>query len=306
MTVAIGVMVLAVMLALGIGGCGNSGTSASVDPNAPYTKSRDLSPVTNFWAFGDAGKGAASKPVSKLIGSKRFNYLLYLGDVYESGTAQEFVDNYDRNFGRFSSRTVPVIGNHEFDNRETGFDPYWVSKRGKAPPRYRTFLASGWQIIVLATPESSQPGSDQYNWPRNVLASSPERGNCRIAISHRPRYSIGDQGDQTDLEPLYQLLSGETKIWLSGHDHDMQVFYPERGITQFISGAAERGALSTNDNSQGKLLWSSAAPGPVSNEAQGVLRLTLKRGSRTRSAYWRFVSTNDSILKRGKISCQSG
>ncbi|MBK5233603.1 MAG: metallophosphoesterase [Thermoleophilia bacterium] len=233
--------------------------------------------------------------------------MLYLGDVYENGTAREFVDNYDRNFGRFSSRTVPTLGNHEFNNRATGFDPYWKSKRGKAPPRFSNFYASGWQIIVLDSEESTRSGSDQYSWLQSVLASSPGRGNCRIAISHRPRYSTGDHGDGTALEPLYQLLSGKAKIFLSGHDHDMQVFYPERGITQFVSGAAGRGGYPTNNKSQGKLRWSNPKPGqPVSSAAQGALRLALTRGSRTRSARWKFISTNGPILKRGKIGCQSG
>ena len=45
--------------------------------------------------------------------------MLYLGDVYDDGTAAEFFNWYGeathRWFDRFKSITNPVIGNHEYD-----------------------------------------------------------------------------------------------------------------------------------------------------------------------------------------------
>jgi len=55
--------------------------------------------------------------VTSLIASLKPNLLLYLGDVYEDGSATEFYNWYGNNnsfYSRFRSITNPTIGNHEY------------------------------------------------------------------------------------------------------------------------------------------------------------------------------------------------
>ena len=292
-------------LAVGIGVLlvGTFAATADSSDSRKWTPSRDRAPVTGFWAVGDIGKGDAAKPVSELIASKRFARLLYLGDVYETGTAQEFQDNYDRHFGRFALWTVPTIGNHEFDNRATGFDPYWTSKRGSAPPRNFVFTASGWQIIVLNSELDMNPGSQQYRWLEGLLERTEARGNCRIAFEHHPRYSIAPRSDNADVEPLYRLLARNARAFISGHDHGMQRFEPKRGIRQFISAAAGTGGYDYTTTSEADIAWANF-------ETKGALRFTLKRlrkpGGRNNFSRmtWRFLSTEQATLDRGSLRCE--
>src|SRR5262249_13013046 len=74
-------------------------------------------PASIVWAIGDGADGGADgRAVAAMVGSHRIDRLLYLGDVYESGTAREFRTNYAPLYGRFASITAPAIGNPEGPN----------------------------------------------------------------------------------------------------------------------------------------------------------------------------------------------
>lgn len=267
-----------------------------------------------MWAVGDAGAGSLAQPAADLLASRPMDYLVYLGDVYENGTVKDFADNYEPTFGRFARKTVPTVGNHEFANKASGFDIYWASKRGSAPPRNFTFTASGWQVLVLNSDDPMDTGSAQYRWLRSVLEKTPGRGNCRIAVTHRPRYDAGRHGDGEMVEPAWALLAGRARMMLSGHDHNMQRFAPQRGITQFVSGAAgrSRGTYPVDGQSAGRLVFSHPAwgrPQARDDSSDGVLRLILRRSGRNRStAGWAFVSAagRRATLDHGSISCRRG
>jgi hypothetical protein len=265
----------------------------------PWTTSNDRAKLTRLWAVGDLGEGALGQSSADLVASRPMEYLLYLGDVYPSGTASDFADNYDPTFGQFSAKTVPAIGNHEHPNRASGFDPYWTAQRGSPPPPYFSFAASGWQFIVLNSEISTGVGSAQHTWLKNLLANSRSRGNCRIALSHRPRYSDGSHGDQSEMEPLWGLLANRARMWISGHDHNMQRLASNRGIVQFVSGAGGRSHYPLDEPSVTPLKFGNTS-------ADGALRLAVKRwpgrGSR---ADWSFVSADDGTeLDTGYLGCK--
>lgn len=265
----------------------------------PWTASRDQAKLTKIWAVGDVGEGALGQSNADLVASRTMEYLLYLGDVYPSGTAADFADNYDPTFGQFSEKTVPVIGNHEHPTRSLGFDPYWTAERGSPPPAYFSFAASGWQFIVLDSEIPTGVGSAQHTWLKNLLANTKSRGNCRIALSHRPRYSDGSHGDQSEIEPLWGLLANRARIWLSGHDHNMQRFASNRGIVQFVSGAGGRSHYPLDEPSTTPLKFGNTS-------ADGALRLILKRWpGRASRASWSFVSADDGTdLDAGYLGCK--
>lgn len=286
-------LVAAVSIALAV--ATGADTAAS---SGPWTESSDRSKVSRVWAVGDVGEGALGEPTSELVASLPMRYLIYLGDVYPDGTAADFTDNYAPTFGQFDQRAVPTMGNHEYPNRAIGFDPYWGSARGSAPPRYFAFKASGWQFIVLNSEMATGVGSAQHTWLKNLIANTRSRGNCRIAITHRPRYSGGSHGDNTSIEPLWSLLANKARVWLSGHDHNMQRFSANRGIAQFVSGAGGRSHYPLDDPSGANLVFSNATD-------DGALRLTLSRRDERRSKlWWAFKSAEDgSQLASGNLGC---
>src|SRR5881398_1209004 len=65
------------------------------------------------WAVGDGANGSApAKALAARMAADRAARLLYLGDVYEDGSAGDFARNYRPIYGRLDARTAPTPGNH--------------------------------------------------------------------------------------------------------------------------------------------------------------------------------------------------
>jgi len=192
------------------------------------------------WAVGDGAVPEKNDDVLvDRIAREGIDKFLYLGDVYESGTAEEFRTNYDSSFGRFKEITSPTPGNHEWPDRATGYDPYWGS-RGLQPDgsHYYSFDYAGWHFVSLNSHEDSGPESPQVAWLKRDLAGYD--GTCTVGFWHRPRYSAGGHGYNEDVEPFWQALSGHAVVALSGHDHNYERLTSERGIVQFVVGSGGR------------------------------------------------------------------
>ena len=146
-------------------------------------------------AVGDGASGVQNaKQVTDLIPGWSPNLVLYLGDVYEKGTATEFYNWYGTSstfYGRFRAITNPTIGNHEYENNQApGYFDYWDNV-----PNYYSFNAGGWHFISLnANSQVKQNvGSPQYEWLKQDLSAST--ANCTIVYFHQPVYSDGPEGD---------------------------------------------------------------------------------------------------------------
>lgn len=216
-------------------------------PSGPYVPSGPEDRAL-LWALGDgADGGAAARSVVERMKRKRFDRVLYLGDVYGSGllslltgdgTAADYRDRYDPLYGAFADRTAPTPGNHEWRQRGEGYEPYWEKVFGKPPPAYYAFDVAGWQLLSLNSEAPHGARSAQVRWLREQLRAP---GTCRLAFWHAPRFSAGARhGDQPHVEPLWHALRGRATIVVSGHDHNMQRLRPVDGLTQYVSGAGGR------------------------------------------------------------------
>jgi hypothetical protein len=143
---------------------------------------------TVVWAVGDGADGSpAGRRLARYVARQRPARFLYLGDVYEGGTAGEFARHYDPVYGALARRTDPVLGNHEFAQRAAGYFPYWRRARGwsRVRARHRAYVdASGWQVIAYSS--ESDPAREAA-WVRRQVAR--HAGTCRIAFGHRGRYA---------------------------------------------------------------------------------------------------------------------
>jgi calcineurin-like phosphoesterase family protein len=243
-----------------------------------------------LWAVGDGDAGAASRALTDRIAARPFDRLIYLGDVYENGTSDEFADNYAPTFGRFAGRTAPTPGNHDWHNHPSAYDPYW----GKALQRKKTaswyaFSAGGWRILSLNSETDHGRGSPQERW---LHAQLRRRGTCRIAFWHRARYSAGQHGDQPDMAPIWKALRGRARIVLNGHDHDMQRMRTVDGITEFVSGAGGHGHYAVHRGDH-RLAF-------ADDKRDGALRLTLRPGR----ARYTFVAASGRVLDSGAVRCR--
>ena len=217
---------------------------------------------------------------------------MYLGDVYEHGTAQDFAHNYEPVYDRFDRITAPTPGNHDWPDHAEGYDPYWRRERGgRAMAPYYAFRIGGWQILSINSEQPHDTGSSELTWLRSRLRAP---GTCRIAFWHRPRFSAGKHGDQADMAPVWDALRGHAAIVLNGHDHDMQRLRPIDGITELVAGAGGKSSYRINRGDP-RLAF-------ADDTDDGALRLTLSPG-RARIA---FFAVNGRKLDSDTIDCHPG
>jgi len=237
--------------------------AASAQDGAPAPPERAV-----VWAAGDvATPGVRADRVAALVRRGEPDRFLYLGDVYETGTFEEFRRWYHTRFGRLASITDPTIGNHEWDNRFKGYYRYWYGRKGRRlPPWFKTEIA-GWEIISLNSQAPHGSQSAQVSWLRSALEAP---GDCRIAFWHRPRYSDGAYGGAPDLNPLWNALSGHARIVLSGHDHNLQRHERQRGLVQYVVGAGGRGRYKLHPGPS-TMVWGT-------DRVDGALRVVLQPG----------------------------
>ena len=266
--------------ALAVAGCGGGDDGDSARP-APRV----------VWAVGDAATAQPEAPraVARMIARNRVDRLLYVGDVYETGTLEEFRRFYDPLYGDLASRSSPIVGNHEAANRKRGYNRYWREKVGRAPEPWYVVREGGWELIGLDSELPHDEDSPQVAWLRRQVRPGT---TCRIAFLHRPLYSAGTHGDQSDIAPLWDTLRGRAVAVIAGHDHNLQRLKPIGGLVQFVSGSGGRDLYPVNREDERVAF--------ADDTHFGALRLELRPGS----AEWAFVAADGSVLDEGTLRCE--
>jgi hypothetical protein len=252
------------------------------------------------WAVGDGANGLRrSIRLARHIAAGHPDLFLYLGDVYggggwlgrlePDGSAADFARHYAPVYGRLASITAPTPGNHEWGLRAQGYRPYWDRIMHRQIPDFYALRIAGWEILSLNSETGHDARSRQVAWLRGRMALAT--GTCRLAFWHRPRYSSGGHGDQTDLAPLWTALRGHATIVLGGHDHDLERYLPVDGITEFVVGAGGRHRTVLRPNPRHAF---------ADDHDFGALRLVLRPGL----ARWAFVTPDGRVLDRGAIRCR--
>jgi hypothetical protein len=242
------------------------------------------------WAVGDgADGGTQARALARRIAAGRPDRVLYLGDVYPAGSAEDFATNFRPVYRGLAPRMAPTPGNHDWPNHDSGYDPYWRRVTGAATPPWYAFRAGGWQLLSLNSEAPHGSGSPQMRWLRARLHG---RATCRLAFWHRPRFSAGEHGDQSDIAPLWQQLQGHATLVLSGHDHDLERLRPQHGLSQVVAGAGGHSHYSL-DAGDPRLAFGDA-------EHDGALRLRLSPG-RARLA---FVTAGGRTLDTASFGCR--
>ncbi len=245
------------------------------------------------WAVGDGANGGASaKRVARRIAADRPDRMLYLGDVYQWGSARDFRRNYASVYGRLAPITAPTPGNHDWSAHLEGYDRYWRARTGAPTPPWYSLRVGGWRVISLNSEAPHGARSAQLRWLRHQLRRA--RGTCTLAFWHRPLQSAGRHGDEPDVAPLWNALRGRARLVLNGHDHDMQRLRPRDGIAALIAGAGGRGHYGI-DRSNSSLAFGD-------DRHDGALRMELRPGR----AKLAFVAGGGRVLDRSAVRCRTG
>jgi len=235
------------------------GTQLFDDDLAPNLNILDAN-TNEVYAFGDGSPQDAiefgvAQQVAALVPQNSAR-LLYLGDVYNSGTQAEFIQNtysFDKLYGTQSNHNLLILtsavpGQREWANSAVGYDPYWNGAlagvgsvqpvwdgdRTITNPHYYSFYLPAddgtlWKFIGINTNEDGVVnggvllGSAMYNWLVNELNDSSV-GRRKIVFSHHPRWSSdATYGDNSGMQPVWDAMQGKAMILISGHVHNYQI-----------------------------------------------------------------------------------
>lgn len=268
------------VLALAACGGGEPGLGEH-DPDAP-----DRGAVV--WAVGDGGADDDDdRQVARLIARDDPAHVIYLGDVYDTGTPEEFRTFADV-YGSLVERMWPTPGNHEWAEHASGYDPFWRKALGRPPAHHYERRAGGWQLLSANSETPEDPR--QLRWLRDRASGG---GTCRIAFWHTPRFNAGKhRNEEIDVDGLWDAVAGRAAIVLSGHDHNLQRFHPVDGTTQYIAGAGGRGHHDVREEDP-RLAFSE-------DTTDGALRIVLTRGT----ADLEFIATDGTVLDRSTRTCR--
>ena len=246
---------------------------------------------TVIWAVGDGADGSSQgKQIARLIRRDRPDRFLYLGDVYERGTASQFRRNYSPVYGALNRIAAPTPGNHEWGNRRTGYFPYWRRAKGRPQPSWYRFPAGDWEILSLNSETAHRAGSSQQRWLRRLVER--RSGTCRIAFMHRPYMSAGAyRPGIRSLRSVWRTLRGHARLVLAGHDHNMQRIRRRDGMTQYVSGAGGRERYRVNRRDR-RLAFGRG-------DRFGALRIELAGAT----AKLQFLSGTGRVLDRSEVRC---
>lgn len=209
-------------------------------------------------AVGDVC-GSSCSQTAPLVKAMNPAALILAGDnAYDSGTLSEYNNKYNPQYGQFKSITYPTPGNHEYrTSGAAGYFDYFGSRAGERGKGYYSFDVGDWHFVALNSEISHGTGSTQEQWLRRDLQANTKP--CTAAYWHTPRFSRGDHGDNTGIQPLFQALyDNRADIVVTGHDHNYQRFAPSKpsgtrddanGIRQFVIGTGGRGFYSFENSS---------------------------------------------------------
>jgi len=231
--------------------------------------------------------GSEDEATAKLLDALNPDGVFTAGDnAYDSGSASEFQSYYAPTWGRHKAKTRPAPGNHDYRSANaSGYFDYFGAVAGDPAKGYYSYEAGAWHVVVINTSGEGAcakiacgAGSAQEQWLRADLAASTKQ--CTVAYWHHPRYSIGQHGNNTGTQALWQALYDYgVELLLTGHDHNYQRWKPmngagavdsARGLRNFVVGTGGKNAYTLGSN-------------PNVDAAQtgtpGVLKLTLHAGS---------------------------
>ncbi|MEM1068750.1 MAG: metallophosphoesterase [Planctomycetota bacterium] len=181
--------------------------------------------------------------------------VMLLGDnFYERGVTSIYDPQFQFDFeclfdkGSFDMPFYACLGNHDVKGDTQAQVEYSQhSERWHMPARYYTSrLAAGdavVDLIVLDTNElltDDQSANQQLDWLRKQLRSS--RADYKIVVGHHPVLTGGQHEVPEYLAATLSPLFDQFKIdlYLSGHDHDLQLLQSEAGWLQVVSGSGSK------------------------------------------------------------------
>lgn len=265
-------------------------------------------PATTLSGAGNIGScgGAWDERTAELLDALP-GFVFTAGDnAFPGGSAADY-RCYAASWGRHLARTLPALGNHEYDagTADAAFD-FFGARLGERGRGYYSTDVGAWHVVVLNDNQDHvrlDEGSEQLAWLRADLAAHPAR--CTIALWHKPRFLSSTEANYTEntsLRAVWSVLAeGGVDVVVNGHRHQYERMAPlaadgsrddARGIRQFNAGTG---------GGAGVLMPTVLHPHSQALAAEyGVLSLALRSGDYD----WRFVpAAGQTFIDSGSGSC---
>ena len=222
-----------------------------------------------FLAMGDPGTGrggqqTVAQSMGNIAAAESVKFVVILGDnFYPSGVSSIDDEQWKEKFEEMysaKSLQVPfyaVLGNHDYYTNP-GAQVEYTKKGGRwtMPSRYYSFFSSvdettQVQFFCLDTTPLDEEKTEeidegmeldstdyraQLQWLEGQLRASSAR--WKVVVGHHALYSGGVHGDNKGmierLEPIF--LKYRIDLYLAGHDHDLEMKKPIKGIHYVVSG----------------------------------------------------------------------
>jgi len=286
----------------------NGVTTAPTNSNSPTITTGTVPPAGQPEIVGAVGSGADGTTGSNNVASEvrgwSPNLFLYLGDVYEMGTYEEFQNWYDPGWGPMRGVTNPVPGDQEVYYGIQGYEWYW---NNELP--YYSFDAAGWHFIALTTcayssqsypPSGLCSGSSaEVTWLNNELASHP--GACTIAYWHEPRFALDGSGGSVAEQPLWgPLADSHATAVVNADRHNYQRWTAmDANGTASATGTAEF-VVGTGNHNWEPISGSDARVMRTITNTPGALKLSLT----ATTASFQFIGLDGVVGDSGSLPCQ--
>ncbi len=232
-----------------------------------------------------------------LIAGKEIAAVLALGNLqYPQGSYDDFLNAYDKSWGRFKAVTYPTPGNHEYYLYDAqGYYRYFGAAAHKAQQGYYSFDLGAWHIVALNSNCLWAGGcgadSAQVAWLRRDLQA--HLAACVLAFWHHPRFSSGPHGSDDAYQGFWDVLAAAgADVVLNGHDHLYERFAPQsadgtpdpKGVREFVVGTGGASTARVEDRQPNSEV--------VGENTFGVLFLTLAADGYA----WSFKSAADAAF----------
>lgn len=218
----------------------------------------------------------------------------YLGDVIgpnNQGDASGFTNGFEPVYRTVKGIVSPAIGDRDWStadptlHTQTGaYDAYWGTQGRPANKHFYAYTMDGWRFIVINTQNID---AEQLEFLRYELNRT--KGTMKVVLGHRPRFSAGTatgEGDNTDLQPVWDLMKDHAVAYISGAPHNYQRHTARDGIVQIVTGAGGSTVTALNGSYAG-LAASNAA-------ASGILRMRFDEFLRTMTG--EYISSTGTVL----------
>jgi hypothetical protein len=206
----------------------------------------DSAAPVRFLVFGDSGGGSNGftdqYALLDQMSTVPYDLMFHTGDIaYDNGSMAEFEDNVFSVYAELFRHIpfFPAPGNHEY--RATADAAPFRSVFSLPGDTGNTWYSYDWGQVHFAALDTEADYDTQVAWLDQDLAKTDKA--WKIVYLHRPPYSSGEHGSDTNLQTKLTpvLTKHKVQVVFAGHDHDYERMIPQDGVAYIVTGGGGRG-----------------------------------------------------------------